>query len=273
MHTRLILPNIGKPMTKNKKAGLPRPVPRIVRLDRILTDEGSFQPRGGGLNEAHVSALQEVLRQGNQLDPMCLWEDPVTGALTVADGHHRLEAYRRHAKTKSVPAAVYHCDKRTALLIPIQDNAKARLPLQYDDRANWAWKLTVEGEQSKATVVAYCGISDGTVAHMRRVWRELQAKGEEAPKSWWEAQRLNKGGEDQEWSDEERDEWRKGLVQRAHRRFGAELADLMKRSPEAAAELLDLCGGRQLENVMDHLGYVLAVEDEDDDEGFGGCHF
>lgn len=245
----------------------------MVRIDRVQTDEDTFQPRGRGLNEAHVAALQDVLRQGCQLDPLCLWEDPATGALTVADGHHRLEAYRRHGKARNIPASVYRCDKRTALLIPIQDNAKARLPLSYDDRANWAWKLTVEGEQSKATVVASCGISDGTVAHMRRVWRELQAKGEEAPKSWWEAQRLNKGGEDQEWSDEERDEWRKGLVQRAHRRFGAELADLMKRSPEAAAELLDLCGGRQLENVMDHLGYVLAIEDEENDEEFGGCHF
>lgn len=260
-------------MTNNKKDGLPRPAPRLVRIDRVQTDEDTFQPRRGGLNEAHVAALQDVLRQGGQLDPLCLWEDPATGALTVADGHHRLEAYLRHGKAKNIPASVYRCDKKAALLIPIQDNAKARLPLSYDDRANWAWKLTVEGEQSKATVVASCGISDGTVAHMRRVWRELQTKGEEAPKSWREAQRLNKGCEDQEWSDEERDEWRKGLVQRAHRRFGPELADLMKRSPEAAAELLDLCGGRQLESVMDHLGYVLAVEDEDDDEEFGGCHF
>lgn len=265
MHTLLTCRNIGNPMTNNKKDGLPRPAPRMVRIDRVQTDEDTFQPRGGGLNEAHVSALQDVLRQGGQLDPLCLWEDPATGALTVADGHHRLEAYLRHGKAKNIPASVYRCDKKTALLIPIQDNAKARLPLSYDDRANWAWKLTVEGEQSKATVVASCGISDGTVAHMRRVWRELQAKGEEAPKSWWEAQRLNKGGVDEEWSDEERDEWRKGLVQRAHRRFGAELADLMKRSPEAAAELLDLCGGRQLESVMDHLGYVLA--DEEGEEG------
>lgn len=260
-------------MTINKKMGLPRPAQRTVQIDRILTDEETFQPRGGGLNEAHIAALLDVLRQGSQLDPLCLWEDPSTGVLTVADGHHRLEAYRRHGKARSIPVGVYRCDKRTALLIPIQDNAKARLPLSYDDRANWAWKLTVEGEQSKATVVASCGISDGTVAHMRRVWRELRAKGEEAPKSWWEAQRLNKGGEDQEWSDEERDEWRKGLVQRAHRRFGAELADLMKRSPEAAAELLDLCGGRQLENVLDHLGYVLAVEETDGDEEFSDCHF
>lgn len=265
MHTLLTCRNIGNPMTTKKKDGLPRPAPRMVRINRIHTDEDTFQPRCGGLNEAHVATLLDVLRQGGQLDPLCLWEDPETGVLTVADGHHRLEAYLRHGKATNIPASVYRCDKRTALLIPIQDNAKARLPLSYDDRANWAWKLTVEGEQSKATVVASCGISDGTVAQMRRVWRELKAKGEDAPKTWWEAQVLNKGGEDREWSDEERDEWRQGLVQRAHRRFGAELADLMKRSPEAAAELLDLCGGRQLESVMDHLGYVLP-----DDEGEEG---
>ncbi|WGV16779.1 ParB/RepB/Spo0J family partition protein [Fuscovulum ytuae] len=256
-------------MTNKKNDGLPRPAPRMVRIDRVLTDEDTFQPRGGGLNEAHVAALQDVLRQGGQLDPLCLWEDPATGALTVADGHHRLEAYLRHGKAKNIPASIYRCDRRTALLIPIQDNAKARLPLQYNDRANWAWKLTVEGAQSKATVVASCGVSDGTVAHMRRVWRELQAKGEDAPKTWWEAQKLNKSEEDREWSDQERDEWRQGLVQKAHRSFGAELADLMKRSPEAAAELLDLCGGRQLESVMDHLGYVLADEESEE----GDCPF
>lgn len=255
-------------MTNKKKDGLPRPAPRMVRIDRVQTDEDTFQPRGGGLNEAHVAALQDVLRQGGQLDPLCLWEDPATGALTVADGHHRLEAYLRHGKTKNIPASIYRCDKRTALLIPIQDNAKARLPLSYVDRANWAWKLTVEGEQSKATVVASCGISDGTVAQMRRVWRELQAKGEDAPKTWWEAQLLNKGGDDREWSDEERDAWVQGLVQRAHRQFGPALADIIQRSPEAAAELLERCAGRHLDSMMDCLGYMRV-----DEEAFDDCPF
>lgn len=268
MHTPLTFGNSGIPMTSKKKTGLSRPAPRTVPIDRVQTDEETFQPRRRGRNEAHVAALLDVLRHGGQLDPLCLWEDPATGALTVADGHHRLEAYRRHGKVRNIPASVYRCDKKTALLIPIQDNAKARLPLTYDDRANWAWKLTVEGEQSKATVVASCGISDGTVAQMRRVWRELREKGEEAPKTWWEAQLIHKGGEDREWSEEERDEWRQGLVQRAHRQFGAALADLIKRSPEAAAELLDLCGGRQLDSVLDHLGYVRTVDEDMSDHPF-----
>lgn len=257
-------------MTNNHKRGLPRPAPRKVPVAHILTDEDTFQPRGGGLNEAHVAGLVEVLKQGSHLDPVALWEDPDTGKLTVADGHHRLEAYRRHGKARNIPASVYRCDKGTAFLIPIQDNAKARLPLTYDDRANWAWKLTVEGTQSKATVVASCAISDGTVAFMRRVWRELQARGEEAPKTWWEAQMLHKGSENREWSDEERGAWLQEQVQRAHRQFGAALADLIKRSPEAAAELLDLCAGGRLGIVMDHLGYTrLGAEFGE----FGDCPF
>jgi hypothetical protein len=129
-------------MTTKKKGGLPRPVPRKVPVERVLTDEVTFQPRGGGLNEAHVSTLLDVLKQGSEFDPLALWEDPVTGKLTVADGHHRLEAHRRHGKARHIHALVYRCDARTALLIPIQDNAKARLPLTYDDRANWAWRLS-----------------------------------------------------------------------------------------------------------------------------------
>ena len=74
MHTRLTSRNNGMPMTTQKKGGLPRPAPRKVRIDCILTDEETFQPRGGGLNEAHVSALVEVLKQGSELDPLALCE-------------------------------------------------------------------------------------------------------------------------------------------------------------------------------------------------------
>lgn len=269
MHTRPPTRNHGNHMTNQKKGGLPRPAPRKVPIDNVLTDEDTFQPRGGGLNEAHVAGLLEVLKQGTKLDPVALWEDPSTGTLTVADGHHRLEAYRRYGKDRAIPAVAYSCDKKTALLIPIQDNAKARLPLSHDDRANWAWKLTVEGEQSKARVVASCGVSDGTVARMRRVWRELKERGEDAPKTWWEAQMLHKGEERAEWTEEEREEWRQGLVSKAHRQYGAALADLISRSPEAAAELLELCGGRQLPIVLECLGYSC---DEDGDE-MDNCPF
>lgn len=100
---------IGNHMTTNKKVGLPRPAPRIVAIDRVLTDEDAFQPRGGGLNEAHVAGLVEVLKLGQKLDPLGMWEDPETGKLTVADGHHRLEAYPRHGKAKGIPVEVYRC--------------------------------------------------------------------------------------------------------------------------------------------------------------------
>lgn len=250
-------------MKMKNKIGLPRPVSRKVAIERVLTDEDSFQPRGGGLNEAHVSTLLEVLKQGSAFDPVALWEDPVTGKLTVADGHHRMEAYRRYGKIRHINAVVYCCDLKTALLIPIQDNAKARLPLTYDDRANWAWRLTVQGEQSKAAVVSACCLSDGTVAQMRRVWLKLAERGEDAPRTWWEAQTLHKGDDRQEWTEEQRDEWRQGLVNKAHGQFGAALADLIRRSPEAAADLLDRCGGRLLPIVIDHLGYTRAEDEED----------
>lgn len=47
------------------------------------------------------------------------------------------------------------------------------------------------------------------------------------------------------------------------------LGDNVTFSPETAAELLNLCGGRLLKDVMDYLGYILA----DDGGEEGGPHF
>ena len=160
---------------------------------------------------------------------------------------------------------VYRCDKAAALLLPIQDNAKARLPLTYDDKASWAWKLTVEGGYSRAEVVASCGVSDGTVAAMRKTLKALQGKREEIPSTWLQAQKQLKGQDQRNWTDEDREAWVDELLAKADRQIGTTLADLIRRSPEAAALLLERCAGGRLPNVLNELGYV-HHELSDDDE-------
>lgn len=254
-------------MKRINKSPLPSPVRKRVSLDRIETRPDTFQPRTS-LNERHVMELVEVLKRGQDFDPVSIWEEPDTKALVIADGHHRVEAYKRYGKKGLIGAEVFSCPLSSALLIPIRDNAKARLPMSYDERANWAWGLTVRTDHSKATVVSVCVISDGTVSYMRQVKKSLEAKGEELPETWSEARTLAQGKDPKEWSPTDRDEWIQGLVRKADHEFGASLADLTRRCPEAAAELLERCAGGRLEAIMDHLGYVRNGEEEAEEEWF-----
>jgi ParB-like chromosome segregation protein Spo0J len=251
-------------LKQHQKTNPSPPSHQTVRIDQVFTEEETFQPRAGGLNESHVASLVDVLRRGGVLDPIALWHDVEAGKLVVADGHHRFEAYRRHG-TAEAPVLVYRCDKAAALLLPIQDNAKARLPLTYDDKASWAWKLTVEGGYSRAEVVASCGVSDGTVAAMRKTLKALQGKREEIPSTWLQAQKQLKGQDQRNWTDEDREAWVDELLAKADRQIGTTLADLIRRSPEAAALLLERCAGGRLPNVLNELGYV-HHELSDDDE-------
>lgn len=245
---------------------LPAPSKRVVALSKLNTDEDTFHPREGGINESHVRALQDVLEQGKHLDPIEVWEDPLTGSLTVADGHHRLEAYRRHNPAQRLSVRVYSCEKAQALLIPIRENGKTRLSLTYDERANWAWRLTVEGVGSKREVAASCGVSERTVAHMRKLRAELTEAGELLPDRWREAQRHDT--DEGTWSDEARAAWEAALVQKHMRQYGTSLSHLMCTHPEAAAELLQLCGGRAVPSVLEQLGYVSQDMFEDGDFPF-----
>lgn len=264
MHNLTIHAMRRSDLTSNQKNRPPFPSRKTVRIDQVFTEEETFQPRAGGLNESHIASLVDVLRRGGVLDPIALWQKDETGKLIVADGHHRLEAYIRHG-TEKAPALVYRCERAAALLLPIQDNAKTRLPLTYEDKAGWAWKLTVEGGYSRAEVVASCGVSDGTVAAMRKTLKGLQGKNEAIPATWGEARKQLEGEDPRSWTDEDRDTWVEELATKADRQIGATLADLIRRCPEAAALLLERCAGGRLPVVLDELGYVsseLFREDE-----------
>lgn len=244
---------------QQNKAQLPH-TKLTVHLSKLTTDEGTFHPRLEGINENHVRALQDVLQQGQTLDPIEVWKDPDTGSLIVADGHHRLEALRRHDSAQRVSVVVYSCSKSQALLIPMRENGKTRLALTYDERANWAWRLTVEGVGSKREVAASCGVSERTVAYMRKLKAEIIKADGCLPDSWRQAQRGDR--DEGQWSDEDREAWENELVEKHRRQYGTSLSHLMCKYPSAAAALLQLCGGRAFEIVLAELGYV-RVDEED----------
>lgn len=248
-------------MTKTYQ-GLPRPTKRHVRVSSLTTDEDVFQPRFGGLQENHVALLRDVLKRGEELDPPGVWRDPKTGRLIVADGHHRLEAFRREKPEAKIVVEVYACDRSTALEIPMVDNRKNRLPVTYDEKADWAWRLTVLGGRSKAIVASVCGVSRRTVAYQRKTLKQLRENDVEPPGTWKAAQAELRGDGRGQMKDEDREEWLRAEVARADGAFGAQLTALFQRSPEAAAELVQRCAGSRLEPALDHLGYREMTEEE-----------
>jgi len=257
-------------MSKTERT-LPAPARRRIPINQLRTREADFQPRTAGLHANHVAALADVLSRGGQLDPVAVWEDPATEELVVADGHHRLEAYRRQRHIGSVPALVFRCDRRTAALIPMADNVKNRLQLCHTDKANWAWRMTRDGEWSKAQTRDTCGISDGTVATMRRAKKALRDRGESLPDTWERARAAWQNESPSDWTEEQREAWLEELVARADHNFGSSLTHLIKQSPEAAASLLERCAGGQLATVLDYIGFVEA-DPTDPYEMAGGTH-
>ena len=232
----------------------------------IATDEDTFQPRFGGLVERQVADLQDVLRRGGDLDPVALWEDPDTKQLIVADGHHRLEALRRERPGRRVSVKVYRCERQTAAwVLPMIDNAKTRLVLTYDEKANRAWRMTAEDAPLSAQKVAnLCGISKRTVATMRQIKAQLlqaEDEPEELPRSWLEARRIAEGDEERkEWSEDYREARKEAELKKADEAIGALLSALFRRWPEVAADLVARCAGENaMSKLIDDYGAVMVV--------------
>lgn len=239
-----------------KKRGLPKPQTRLVPIVELTTDEATFQPRFGGLRSDHVARLADSLRRGAELDPPEVWQNPETGVLVVADGHHRLAAHREIYPGGKTRVRVYRCELKDAMVLPMLENVKDRLPLTYEEKATQAWQRVCAADWSKREIKQRCGVSDGTVARMRRIKLGLQEREEELPKNWREAQDLHDGKEPREWSASRREEWIREQTEKAERAFGGKLADLIRRCPSAAGTLIEKCAGGKLEGMLDEIGYV-----------------
>jgi ParB-like chromosome segregation protein Spo0J len=222
------------------------PVKAIKRAPEL------FQPRRRKEDERHVQELARAVGRVGVLDPLLVMQigpDPY-----LIDGHHRLAAYEGAEVTEPIPVEYFQGTVEEAVLAAGRGNSKAKLPMQSDERQNYAWRLVLLGGYSKAQTVAAAGVSDGTVAAMRRVQKALGAAAYEC-KSWWEA-RQRAEGQGQQWSDEERQTWREEraawLVDQIVKACGPKLTD----DVEIAAAALERLFGRNLDELVHYLGYV-----------------
>ena len=105
--------------------------------------------------------------------------------------------------------------------LPECRNLKAKLSLTPRDRSNVAWKLTSAQIGSKRSVVEKSGVSDGTVAKMRRVRKELIEKGFKPEElDWMQAQDANEGRLGERGGDEWQDEMIEAFENKLKRAFG-----------------------------------------------------
>lgn len=153
----------------NEKQGVSRPKRMRLPLSKLKTEPDTFQFREFETVEDHVRSLTEAIRAGNELDPMTVWKRG-EGDYVVVDGHHRHAAYTAAGYAKAIPVVVHEGSETDAVLLALNENTKTKLPMTKTERDNAAWRLICSDHKlSRAQTVKATGVSDGTVAKMRRM--------------------------------------------------------------------------------------------------------
>lgn len=144
--------------------------------------ENVFQHRTAPENdferEQHLrqltNALERMPKGQKHLDPILVKQ--VDNFWLCIDGHHRMSAYEKRG-IGEVPVSVFAGSIDEAIQVAGAENLKAKLMLSHRDRSNLAWRLTTAEIGTKKSVVEKSGISDGTVAKMRRLRKKLIEEG------------------------------------------------------------------------------------------------
>ncbi len=120
-----------------------------------------YSPREVKVDAGHVAALMEVV---DHLPPVIV--DHRT--MTVIDGVHRLEAFRRAGRSH-IKALMFNGEGPEAMALAIQANVKHGKPLSRGERRFAARNLLYAfPERSDRWVGEVCGLSHTTVALVRR---------------------------------------------------------------------------------------------------------
>ena len=253
-----------KGKTMASQTGSAAPLKR-VKLGRLETRPAEFQFRHQELDDQHVRDLARVAKQGNELDPMTAWEDPDSGSLVIVDGHHRFAAYKSQRWAKAVPVRVHRCSKPEALALALEENQKARLQLNQEERLDAAWRLvcTVGYDDSVRGIAEKTSVARRTVGNMRSTKLELESRDpdEPLPERWREALDELKGIEGRVLTEDEREEMIRAQAKQLDGKIGKVLGETTRRHVEAAAQVVAFRLGRQgLAYLIEHHGYEIAAE-------------
>jgi ParB/Sulfiredoxin domain len=150
-----------------------------IKPTAVRTRAELFQPRkfSEGFHEVdakHVKDLKIRIGKKGELDPIIVVK--TGGQWVCVDGHHRLAAYGSLKWKETIKCQWFAGSIAEAMDESLLKNEVAKLPINQGDRFEEAWRRTVMGRGSKSQVVAITGVSDGTVALMRRIFRSYQAQ-------------------------------------------------------------------------------------------------
>lgn len=200
-----------------------------ITTSRIRTAVGVFQPRklSGQINasEEHIKVLMRVIHSGRELDPVLIWWSG--RHWYVIDGHHRLLAYRRSRKD-TIPVKVAFGSLQEMVAKAASLNSKDQLTMTTQDKSNMAWRLVTLTSNSKRDIARACGVSEATVANMRRALRKLEARSikDALPNfEWWQIRMLLDGDDGpSETPDEKFERDVKHLTKRLRKYFSGGLS-------------------------------------------------
>jgi hypothetical protein len=143
---------------------------RRIPLDAIQVDP-TVQQRAAGTSQDVVYDYAETMRNGIVFTPIDVFGND-DGPFHLADGFHRLEAYRSaHPDAKDIECRVHPGDRDDALLFACGANAQHGLPRSRSDKAKAVTTL-IRSERwsgwSDREIARQCGVTHPFVAAVRR---------------------------------------------------------------------------------------------------------
>ncbi len=246
-------------------AASPQPAerPETLPLASIVTMPGLFQPRGE--DERHISELVRAIKTRGQVEPVTVMQ--IGDKAVLIDGHHRVVAYGLAKATSAIPVAYFKGTLEEAVLEAGRANSKAKLPMNNQDRQNYAWRLVQMGTFSKRQIMDAAAVSDGQVSIMRRAKQALGSAAFDAP-TWWRAQRDAKGIVAPEVTDDDRERWLDEQAQDYADRLSKAFGSKLPNNPEVAARALSIHFGRRLRELAWAMKEHLPEPEGDEDSDF-----
>lgn len=262
----------------------PRGLITNLQLRQIALASSVFQARQlhdsyeQYLSDAHSETLKVCLKASptQTLEAIVVWW---SGKRWIAlDGHHRVEAYRRLERdTKGtiqrIPVVTFEGPLDTAIAKSIELNARDKLPMTYDDKANAAWRLIVEESLSKSEISRVTTVHRNTLTKMSKALDSLKKKhplcyrDEALDMTWDEARRSEMAqreyGDFEEYDERQAFEWCKGFRKLIGKKpIGIAAPRLIKAlcllSPDAPKALMGELIGLYPELARDELEWRMA---------------